>query len=374
MFNKKAIREPLFHISKRAPLPFWHVWGIRAVAIVSAFVVSIIMSRIFLGIGISEFFSSMFKGSFGSEKLVWIMLKSVAMLLCVSVALAPAFKMKFWNIGADGQVLMGCTAAYVCKRFLAGSMPSSMLVLVCLGAAIVAGAVWAVIPAIFKARWNTNETLFTLMMNYIATQIVLHLKDLWANGQALPEIKAGNLEQIYYYLSTVLIVVFITAFMFVYLKYSKHGYEIAVVGESKNTAKYIGININKTVIRTLILSGAICGITGFLLICGQKINIGLNDDIVGGIGFTAIIVAWLAKFNPGYMVLTSFFVVFLENGAGNLYSENNAYGKIIVGIVFFMVIGCEFFITYQLKRNGKKHNGELFSDNTKHNENKETDK
>ena len=358
MTNGKTIREPLFHISKREDLPWWKVYGIRAIAIVGAILISIILSWIILGKGIGDFFQSMFSANFGSANIFWTLLKDAALLLCISVAVAPAFKMKFWNIGADGQALMGCVAAYCCKRWFEKSMPSEALVFVCLIAAVVVGAIWALIPAVFKAKWNTNETLFTLMMNYIAIQIVLYLKAAWAKGTTLPNIKSGNLEQFYQYLTTVLLVTVVTVAIYFYLKFTKHGYEISVVGESQNTARYAGIGIKKVIIRTMALSGALCGLTGFLIICGQRIPMGLTENIVGGIGFTAIIVAWLAKFNPGYMCIASLFVVFLQKGATNLNSGNNAYGEIIVAIVFFFVIGCEFFIRYKLKMR-KKKNGEV---------------
>ncbi|MBO4675091.1 MAG: ABC transporter permease, partial [Elusimicrobiaceae bacterium] len=192
----------------------------------------------------------------------------------------------------------------------------------------------------------------------IAIQIVMYLKAVWAQGTALVGIASGNLEQFYMYLSTVLIVTAITVAMYFYLKHTKHGYEISVVGEGFNTAKYAGINIKKVIIRTLVLSGAICGLTGFLILCGQRIANGLTEDIVGGIGFTAIIVAWLAKFNPAYMSLTALFVVFIQRGASNLNSVNTAFGQIIIGILFFFVIGCEFFLQYQIKMRKKNKGGE----------------
>lgn len=355
MTDVKTAREPLFHISKRDDLPWQKAVGIRAIAIVAAVFVSFVISKIVFGTSIAKFFNSMLVGSFGSMNIFWNFLKSIAFLLCLGVALAPAFKMKFWNIGADGQALMGAVAAWLVKdAFYKSSMPSFLVMLICLIAAILIGTLWAVIPAIFKAKWNTNETLFTLMMNYIAVQIVLYLKATKAKGTTLRDIHIGNLEQGYQYLVTVLIITLVTVAMFFYLKYTKHGYELSLVGESRNTALYAGMNIEKVIIRTVALSGAICGLCGFLLICGQGMDVGLEENIVGGMGFTAIIVCWLAKFNPGYMALTSFFVIFLQNGGSNLYNENTAYGQIIVAIFFFFIIGCEFFIHYKLKMRKKE--------------------
>ena len=134
--------------------------------------------------------------------------------------------------------------------------------------------------------------------------------------------------------------------MYIYLRYSKHGYEISVVGESENTAKYIGINVKKVIIRTMILSGALCGIAGFLLVSGTDHTV--NRDTAGGRGFTAIMVSWLAHFDPLYMILTSLLLVFLDRGAGEI-SMTESFSEIITGIIIFFIIGSEFFLNYQLK-------------------------
>lgn len=147
--------------------------------------------------------------------------------------------------------------------------------------------------------------------------------------------------------------------MYLYLRYSKHGYEISVVGESENTARYIGINVKKVIIRTLILSGAVCGIAGLLLVSGTDHTI--TRDTVAGRGFTAIMVSWLAKFNPFYMILTSFLIVFLEKGANEIstiYGLNNSFSEILTGIIVFFIIGSEFFINYTIKFR-KSHKEEL---------------
>jgi simple sugar transport system permease protein len=142
----------------------------------------------------------------------------------------------------------------------------------------------------------------------------------------------------------------LTVFMFIYLKYSKHGYELTVVGESENTARYIGINVPKVVLRTMLLSGAICGIAGMLLVSGTDHTITRNT--VSGRGFTAIMVSWLAKFNPLVMILTSFLIVFLQKGASEITTKlglNNSFSEILTGIIIFFIIGSEFFINYALK-------------------------
>ena len=266
--------------------------------------------------------------------------------------------MRFWNIGAEGQVLAGGLAAAACMICLGDKVPNGLLIVLIVLSGIAAGAVWAGIPAIFKAKWNTNETLFTLMMNYVATQIVAYFIIIWESPKGSGQVgiinqstEAGWLPQIgsYKYLLTILVVAVLTVLVHIYLKYSKHGYEISVVGESERTARYVGIKVGKVIVRTMLLSGALCGIAGVLLVSGTDHTI--STTIAGGRGFTAVMVSWLAKFNPISMILTSFLLVFLSRGAGEIstvFGLNQSFADILSGIIIFFIIGCEFFITYRL--------------------------
>jgi simple sugar transport system permease protein len=152
----------------------------------------------------------------------------------------------------------------------------------------------------------------------------------------------------------VALVLALTVVMFFYLKYSKHGYEISVVGDSENTARYAGISVKKVVIRTMILSGALCGLSGFLAVSGASHTI--STSTAGGRGFTAIIVAWLSKFNSFVMIFFSILIVFLEKGASQIASDfnlNDEASQIMKGIILFFVLGSEFFINYKLVFRGK---------------------
>ena len=357
MHNK--VREPLFHIVKRDTLPWYQAWGIRAVAIVLALLLCALITTLCTHLNPLKVFGTMFSGAFGSSRKIWILGQNLAVLLCISLAVTPAFKMRFWNIGAEGQVLAGGLAAAACMICLGDKLPNGLLIVLIIAAGIVAGAVWGVIPAIFKAKWNTNETLFTLMMNYVATQLVAYFVIVWESPKGSGKVgiinqstEAGWLPQIggYKYLLTILVVAVLTVLVYIYLNYSKHGYEISVVGESENTARYIGINVKKVIMRTLFLSGAICGIAGFLLVGGTDHTI--SSTTADGRGFTAIMVSWLAKFNPIYMILTSFLLVFLDAGASQIsmvFNLNESFSDILTGIILFFIIGSEFFINYELK-------------------------
>ena len=349
-----------FHISKRDDIVWWKAWLIRIVSVIIALVVCGILTVALTDLNPLSVYGTMIQGAVGTKRLVWTLIQNTAILLCVSLAVTPAFKMKFWNIGAEGQILIGGLATATCMIFLGTSFPKPVLIIIMFIVSIIAGAVWGLIPAVFKAKFNSNETLFTLMMNYIAIQIVAYYTLEWSvpKGSGTPRtLEFGQLPAIYgqKYLFNIILVIIITILMYVYLKYSKQGYEIAVVGESENTAKYVGINVKRVILRTMAISGAICGIAGFLLVAGTDHS--LKSETAGGRGFTAIMVSWLAKFNPIFMVLTSLLIVFLEKGASKIsevYRLNSSFSDIITGIIIFFIIGCEFFINYRIKINNSK--------------------
>ena len=363
--NQKHHHEPLLHIAKRDQMIWWKAWLIRAAAIVAALVVSGVVITLLTGLNPLKVYAEMVKGNFSNPRLFWTLLQKTSILLCISLAVTLAFKMKFWNCGGEGQVLAGCMAAAACMIYMGNSAPNWLIILCSLVTSLLAGALWGVIPALFKAQYNTNETLFTLMMNYVAINLVKILQVLWERpknsgnvGTINMQTKAGWLPKLFgqQYLLTVLIVAAVCVLVYVYLKKSKHGYEITVVGESQNTARYIGINVKKVIIRTMLVSGAICGLAGFLLVNGSSApTIGPNS--VGGQGFTAMLVSWMAKFSPFTMVLTSGLIIFLQQGSvaiATRFGLHDSLSDIVTGIILFFIIGCEFFIQYQVRIRHKK--------------------
>lgn len=356
--NHNKIHEPLVRMAKRDAMSWKKAWLIRGAAILGALLFSAIVTVLLTGQNPIKIYSTMFAGAFGTPRRVWLLLQNIAMLLCISLAVTPAFKMRFWNIGAEGQVLIGGLATAACMILIGDSVPAPLLYLFMVLSAIAAGAIWALIPAICKAKWGTNETLFTLMMNYVAMQIIEFFIVKWEVPKGSGTIGIINQSSLVgwlpsiggnQYLLNIIIVFLLCLIMYVYLKYSKQGYEISVVGESENTARYVGINVKKVIIRTMILSGAVCGIAGFLLVGGTNHTIATTT--ADGRGFTAIMVSWLAKFNPLFMIFTSFLLVFLERGSGEIatvFRLNQAFADIISGIILFFIIGSEFFINYKL--------------------------
>ncbi len=363
----KAAKTPLMRIVKRDSIAVWHGWLVRLAGLLLALIVSAIVIYAIVKLNPLKVYAAMFEGNFGSEKRFWVTLRDLMMLLCIGIGLAPAFKMRFWNIGAEGQILIGGIATAAVMIYFGKAMPTWMLLIVSLAVSGIAGAIWGFIPAIFKARFGTNETLFTLMMNYVAIQLTSFCVALWENpfgsntvGIINQQGKAGWFPPLLgqQYMLNVIIVLALTIIMFIYLRYSKQGYEISVVGESERTARYIGLNVRKVVVRTMMISGAICGLAGYIAVAGASHTISTNT--AGGSGFTAIIVAWLAKFNTFTMIIVAALLVFMEKGAIQIASQfnlNDYASKMITGIILFFILGSEFFTNYRVVfRNAKEAN------------------
>ncbi len=358
--TEKEKKEPLFHLIRRANVTPMQATRVRAIAIVAGLILCGILAAIITKTNPFAFYGAMFKGAFGSVYNLLVTIHKVAILLGISLAVTPAFKMRFWNTGAEGQVLIGALATASCMYWF-GSLPLGLLLVCMLLSALAAGAIWGIIPAVCKAKWGTNETLFTLMMNYVAMQLISYFMRLWNKKSAGidftqldPTLRINHFFNgststgIRRYIIEVVFILALTVGLYVYLRFSKHGYELSVVGESENTAKYVGINVKKVIIRTMALSGAICGVIGFLLAgTTQTVSPGIAD----GRGFTAIMVSWLAKFDPAIMVFAALLLVFLDVGASNIATDlkvDQSFAEIVSGILLFFIIGCEFFIQYRL--------------------------
>ena len=366
------VKEPLFHVVKRDNSGFVRSMMVRVLAIVFALIVSAVVIVLLTGMNPLRVYAALIDGAVGTSRRMWITLRDSAILLCIGFAVMPAFRMRFWNTGAEGQVLVGA-AATAAVMIYGAKLPTWLLYTLCPIAGIAAGMVFGIIPAIFKAKWNTNETLFTLMLNYIATQLVAFGIIFWetppgsnsvglinAKGKIgwLPSMNINAKGEIAWlpviknnsYLLPILIVVAMALILYVYMRYTKQGYEITVVGESENTAHYAAINVKRVIIRTMAICGGIAGIAGYLLAAGvgHTISTGLS----GGRGFTAIVVAWLGKLNPFSMMIVAFGLVFMEKGALEIASQfnlNENASEILTGILLFFILGCEFFINYRLE-------------------------
>ena len=365
---ERSGHEPFIRMSKRGEmLPAGKAWGIRVLGFFLSLVVSGVVIIAISGLNPAAVFATMATGAFGSAKTSWVTIRDAMTLLCIAVGLAPAFKMRFWNIGAEGQILVGGIATAACMIYLK-ALPAPLLMLVMILASMLAGGLWGFFPGLFKARWNTNETLFTLMMNYIAIQLTSFFVATWENPYGSNSVGIINMQKKQGWLPNlfsqgyngdygwnVVIVLLVTLVMYLYMNHSKHGYEIAVIGDSENTARYAGIRVNRAYVRTIVLSGAICGLAGFVAVSGASHTI--STSTAGGRGFTAIIVAWLAQFNSVVMIIFSFLLVVLQKGAqaiASAYNLSQEVSQIMTGIILFFLLGSEFFVNYTIHFRGKK--------------------
>lgn len=359
MNNTKTIKEPFMRIVKRDKISLGKKITIYTVAIfLSLLLGGIICSLVSSRGNVFTFFTSLIEGCFGTQRKMWLFAQEFALLLAVSMALIVSFKMKFWNLGANGQILMGGLAAIACSYYLGGSVSEPVLIIIEILASLLAGALWAAIPAICKVLWNTNETLFTLMLNYIAAGLVNYFIAVWVKGGSgvLKPLSHGQLPVIgNSYMLIILFGLIVTTIITIYLKFSKHGYELSVVGDSQNTAKYIGIGVKKVVIRTLIISGLICGLVGLLLTSGMANSI--SDATADNRGFTAIMTTWLANCNPLLTIATCGLVVFVSKGMGQVRPSfgmlDDTISNLVMGLVYFFIIACAFFIQYKIIFNAK---------------------
>ena len=359
-------REPLFHISKRVDVSPRREWVIRGIALLIALIFCGIITLFITGLNPVDVYVTMAGEAFGTARKTWVLFKDLSILLCVSLAVTPAFRMRFWNIGGEGQILVGALATAACMILFGDKMSNGALIALSLVCALLAGALWGAIPAFCKAKWKTNETLFTLMMNYVALQLVSYFIIIWEvpkgagklgiiNSQTM----AGWLPSVagQKYLLNIIVVAVLTIIMHIYLNYTKQGYEISVVGESERTAHYVGIKVPRVIVRTMALSGALCALAGFLRVAGTDHT--LTTTITDGYGFTAVMVSWLAQFKPITMILTSFILTFMDRGASGISTKfqlNESYADILTGIILFFIIGCEFFIRYRItfRKKGKE--------------------
>lgn len=301
-----------------------------------------------------QLYGTIISGAFRSEMAIQATVKFMIPLLISALGITLAFKMKFWNIGAEGQIIMGAIFSSYFALFHS-DWPHFLLLLVMLVAGFIGGGLWGLIPAYFKSRFNTNETLFTLMLNYIALHVISFLRDgPWKDpgSSGFPKIARFNanahIDKVFGVQFGWIIALILVVVVFIYIRNTKQGYEINVVGVSQATAKYSGMNVKRIIMRTMILSGGICGINGMIQATGSDMT--LASSVAGGVGFTAIIVAWLANLNTFGILMVSFLFSVLEKGSSvmqSTYGLSTYSASVLQGIILFFILGCEFYIRYK---------------------------
>ena len=346
-------KTPFIRLARRSAMDRRRMWIIRVSSIVFALILGFI-PILLTGSNPLEAYGVIIQGSLSRPVYIRQTVKIAIPLLGCALAIAPCFKMKFWNIGAEGQITMGAVAATYFALYWYDRVPHVMLLVIMALTGAAAGGLWALIPAFFKAKWNTNETLFTLMMNYIAIGIVAWLQGgPWEGrkgSQLIPMFNdAARLPDVLGVHCGWIMVLILVVLMHIYMTKTKQGYEIAVIGDSANTARYAGMNVGYIIMRTMFISGAISGFVGFMIVSGA--NYTLYSGVANGVGFTSITVAWLSQLNSFAMIFISMMLAVLQKGANTLQTRMDvpaSISSIITGILLFCMLSCEFFINYRL--------------------------
>ena len=329
---------------------------LRLAAAFAAIVASGIIMAL-MGYNPFEVFDRIITGSLGTAFRFRETIHRAIPLSVLSLGTAIAFRMKFWNIGQEGQFFMGAYGASI-VAFAFPDLPAPLLLPLMFIAGMIFGGLWALIPALLKLKFSTNETLVTLMLNYIAIRWVSYLQYvLWRDPQALgfPKIAPFSNNAVLPFLFNIhigwIISLCLAVLVYILLKRTKLGYEIDVLGESEATARYAGMNVFGITVLAIMLSGGLCGAAGMMQ--ASAIEKSLSYQLSGGMGFTAVIITWLARLNPAFVLVIAFLFSMLIQG-GNFLQVSmqipSAISQVIQGIIIFFVLGSEFFIRYRFVR------------------------
>lgn len=356
MINENKVREPFIRVAKRADMPVGKLILLYAGSVLAALVIGgIFVSAV--GANPFSFYIEVMTGCFKNKIYFMGLLRTIFPLVITSIGVSIAFKMKYWNIGAEGQFIIGAICATTAGLFLGEMLPHWLVMVLMALAGAIGGGLYGLITAVFKVKFGTNETLLTLMLNYVALYVVYILtktQGFRVEGSR-PDIKAlpanAWIDTIGSVDITIIICVLIVALAFVYFKYTKQGYELAIVGESQNTARYAGMNVKKIILRTMFLSAAVIGIGGMLHVAGSATGHKLTAGVTGGVGWTAIIVAWLAKLNPIGVFIVAILMSILSKGcdvAQSTFGLPTAVSEILEGIILFSVLAFDFFVRFKI--------------------------
>lgn len=333
---------------------------------VISFLLALVFGGIILlifGINPLEAYSVMVKGAWGSAYALEETLVKAIPLMLTGLGVSIAFRMLFWNIGAEGQLAMGGIAASFVALFMQNVLPPWMILPTMAVLAILAGALWGLIPAALKATIGVNEVLTTLLMNYIAILMVEYLylgpwRDPLGFGfpGTAPFPDSAHLPRftgrVHFGIVFALVAAVLIWFI---LNRTRRGYEIRVIGENVNAARYTGINIARNIIFVMLLSGGLSGLAGMAEVAG--ISRRLYSGLTVGYGFTAIIVAWLAALNPIGIIFVAFLMGSLLIGGDQIQIAMQtpaAVAEVLQGAILFFMLGGSIFVNYRIRLLSKK--------------------
>lgn len=349
----------MIRLVKRGEVSKKYVATVKITAVILALIVSGIF-LITMNKNPFEVYGALIKGAFGTTYNFSQTIIGAIPLIITGLGILIAFKMQFWNLGGEGQIIMGAFGAtLIVMKF--SSLPGPIMIICMFISGIFFGGIWALIPAFFKAKWNANETIITLMMNYIALKYITYLQyGPWKDKKSMgfPKIAVfpdkAILPNVFGIHIGWIIALVLCVLVYFFINHTKKGYEISIIGDSETTAAYAGINTKKTMIQAVVLSGILCSITG--VIQASAVSNTLNVDITGGAGFTAVIVAWLSGLSPMMLVIVSLFFAGLVQGGNfiqSAFSIPDSAAQILQALILFFVLGSEFFTRYKIIINNK---------------------
>lgn len=303
------------------------------------------------------------KASFGDLGVFSDTIVKATPLILVGLACSVAFRMRLWNIGAEGQFFLGAfgASAVILTPILPPEAPGWLFFLTTMIAGSLAGALWAFVPGYLKAKLNVNEIITTLMMNYIALSLINYfIFAIWTEGgfQMSPMFpKNAWLPRLTDYGSQIpalrgltthaglIVGLVMSVVVWLIIYRSRWGYEIRLIGDNPRAARYAGINITRNTVLVMMLSGALAGLAGVSEITGVVHR--LQSAISPGYGFTGIIIAWLAKLNPFAVVVVS--ILFGALILAGREIQPSGVPKMIQGIILVCLIASDFLLRYRIR-------------------------
>jgi simple sugar transport system permease protein len=322
------------------------------------------ISLIFIISGVNPLYAifKIFSGSFGSWYGIKETITKAIPLVLIGGGLAVAFRSKFWNIGAEGQLLMGAIFGTWVGLNWGPHLPAPVIIPVMFMAGFIGGAAWGVIPAVLKTRFSINEVISTLMMNYICAEFLKFLivgpwkgktKFGFPYTDDLPASAVlGLMPGSRIHVITLILAIVFVAVLGVIIYRTRFGYEVRVIGENPDAARYAGINFFKTTLIVMVISGGLAGVAGIGEVAGIHHHLSYPDSISSGYGYTAIIVAWLAKLNPFYVFISSLFFAGIMVGGDAIQISLRlpaATVDVFNGTLLIFLIMGEFFLNHEVK-------------------------
>jgi len=368
----KSKREPLFRVVKREGSSWKRVAAAYLIAVAAALAIGVLLLSI-MNVDPLDFYGKMvtlgIPGNRYPYRSVEGFIRLFIPLLIVSLALSLSFRMRFWNVGGEGQFTIGALCASTVAFLVGDALPSFLVILLMSVFAALGGGLYGSIASSLRLKYGTSETLMTLMLNYIALYLLrffgetqgewnIFLSDdsvrprfaPFPDSAQMPCISIGKFSLDI----TLIFALVLCALIYVYLKYTKGGYELAVVGDSPNTARYAGMPVNRVVMFTVFLSAALVGLAGGFYVSSSG---ALSTSITNNVGWDGVIVAWLGKLSTGGILVTSLLITVLKYGcqaASTSYSNiDSNFASLLQGVILFAVLAADFVGRYKLVFRGK---------------------